>query len=212
MILLNLVTLFVFAYFSTDPIRYLDNNYIYDISFNTRYDIDVKYYEAYDPIYKCYYMPANKRYIFRMTALANDNLEVECYVYKGATISFYVDVCAYVATPNEDTIKSSIVLKNKESPSHYCEYTLQGTRSNYDQNYDVLSYKFTTGDNLTYLGVGVMNSMSLHYLGVKVYSEKGMTIAIILLIILLPVILVVGLVVFLLRKCGCIVTISSSSI
>ena len=140
-------------------------------------------------------------------------MEVKCYVYRKAIIAFVIDACAYPLQPSKVDIYNTIIAKTN---NHDCLYGLGQTGSSWETyngvEYDIYKYKFQTGENHHYLAVGVKNTDSLHYLGIEVYSEKGMAAASIVLIILLPVILVIALVVFLLRRCGCIVTVSSSSI
>ena len=205
MLTLCLIILFGITYSSTDPEIY-EENYIYDGSFNVRNIIDVSYY-------KIGYLPNNIRYIFRIPAYEDDKLEVNCYVYRDAKIEFKVDVCAYLGKPSKNVVYSTIVL---QSAPDYCRFNIPKTSVSWEEydglQYDIHSYKFETLSNVDYVAVGVKNQFSLHYLAIKIYSEKGMALAILLLIILLPVILVIGLVVFLLRRCGCIVTVSSSSI
>ena len=201
MIILYLFTLFGFAYLSTLRPQKYGATYIFNSIFNQHNVIDVGYFGA--------FMPANIRYIFRMEASTDDDLQVKCYVYARAQTKFDVNVCAYSEYPSDEVLYNTIV---PDVQYTNCRRHLAEGDIDTDGNYDVYIYYFSTMENVKYLGIGVLNYYALDYLSIYVYSRNAMTVTIILLIIFLPLILVIGLVVFLLRKCGCIVTISSSSI
>ena len=72
------------------------------------------------------------------------------------------------------------------------------------------TYPFSTSEGVSHVAVHLQNLYSLYYLDVLIYSEKGMGLALLILIICLPCIICVALIVFICRKLGCIRVTSSS--
>ena len=165
-----------------------ENSHFYDINYNTEYTVDVNRYEE-------KYLPAGHSYYFRLAVSPNDKMEIQCTVDKNAITYFKVDVCAFAYRPSDVQVETGY--------NGVCADNLQGQRTEYTDR-DKYSYPFTTGENVQYLAIHLLNTHSLYYLTVYVYSEKGMAGGIIALIIILPCLIIVGVVVAVLRFCcGC---------
>ena len=166
-----------------------DGGYVRDIDYNTRYYVDMSQY-------KWGYLPAGYTYYFRIDAEEDDEMEVRLKVYHNAISSFIVDVCGYNFYPTDD-----VIIENQD----YCKYTLGAAKETYiGVEYDEYYYPFTTSSNIDYIAIRLQIRASLHYLSIYVYSEKGMALAILLVIIFLPCIIVAAVVIYLLRRFGCI--------
>lgn len=186
-----LLLLLSFAMSSTD---YDQGTYhVYYIYFNKRYTVDItRYTEG--------YLPAGHSYYFGLAVEPDDNMHVECRVQHDAVINFKVDVCPFSYEPTPQELIAG----------HYaCASDLKYAKS-YEDRYDVYTYPFSTSEGVSHVAVHLQNLYSLYYLDVLIYSEKGMGLALLILIICLPCIICVALIVFICRKLGCIRVTSSS--
>ena len=127
-------------------------------------------------------------------------MHVECRVQPDAVIDFKVDVCPFYSEPSP----AELITGNAA-----CANGLKGTMSK-ESDHDLYVYPFSTSTNVYYISTHLQNSHSLYYLDVLIYSEKGMSAVIWILIICLPCIIVAAIVIFICRKLGCIRVTSSS--
>ena len=167
----------------------------YDIYYNKEYTVDVSQWPQ-------GYLPANYNYYFRVSVHRNDEMQIQLKVLINAVINFKVDICGFSGYPSEQNVLTGY--------GGSCANSLQAAIADDGSYYKTYVYPFTTGENVDYLAIHMQNFLALDYLSVYVYSKTGMAIGILLLIIFLPCIIVVAVVVFILRRCGCI-TIGTSS-
>ena len=174
----------------------------YDITFNKEYIVDITQWRE-------GYLPGNFNYYFRLQAIPSDDLQIQLTVLINAVIDFQVDICGFYDCPSDDSALSGY--------GGSCANSLQGVITDDGYKYKTYSYPFSTTENVNYLTIHMQNKLALHYLSVYVYSKTGkqlsaagLALGILLLIIFLPCIIVVAVVVFILRRCGCI-TIGTSS-
>ena len=168
-----------------------DMNDIYRINFNTRYTVDTSRFEE-------GLLPGDHHYYFSLQANPNDSMYVECRVRYNSKINFRIDVCPFSHDPTVDE-----VLTGGKS---ICAGKLEYVKTNID-NFNVYTFPFSSGDNVKYIAVHLMNLLSLDYLDVLIYSKKveekkeeGMALSLILLIILVPVFICAIIIIFILRK------------
>ena len=169
---------------------------VFDISFNNEYFVDVTQFAE-------KFLPGGHSYYFRMPCMADDKLEVQLKVYHTAQTKFKVDVCVYNFQPTDYEVLNG---------GNYCGNELKHSFSS-GSTYDEYIYPFETGENVKYLAIHVYNHYPLDFLSVYIYSQKGMGLAVLLLIILLPIIIVGAVVIFILNRLGCIrVRVTSNTI
>ena len=168
-----------------------DMNDIYRINFNTRYTVDTSRFEE-------GLLPGDHHYYFSLQANPNDDMYVECRVRYNSKINFRIDVCPFSHDPTVDE-----VLTGGKS---ICAGKLEYVKTNID-NFNVYTFPFSSGDNVKYIAVHLMNLLSLDYLDVLIYSKKveekkeeGMALSLILLIILVPVFICAIIIIFILKK------------
>ena len=166
-----------------------DGGYVLDIDYNTRYYVDMNKYPG-------HVLPANYIYFFRIDAEEDDEMEVRLQVLTGAYSYFDIDVCGYTFNPSDYQIWTE---------QNYCGINLGDPKdSSVDGIYTEYYFPFTTGSNVEYIAIRLVIRIPLSYLSIYVYSEKGMALAILLVIIFLPCIVVAAVVIYLLRRFGCI--------
>ena len=191
---ITLFLLFALAMCSSDYSDYdYGNSHLYYIKFNKRYTVDVNRYPD-------RYLPAGHSYYFGLAVEPDDEMHVECRVQPDAVIDFKVDVCPFYSEPSP----AELITGNAA-----CANGLKGTMSK-ESDHDLYVYPFSTSTNVYYISAHLQNSHSLYYLDVLIYSEKGMGLALLILIICLPCIIVAAIVIFICRKLGCIRVTSSS--
>ena len=170
----------------------------YAFSSNTYYKmVEVEYNERYTVRVSDWgsYIPSGLTYYFILSCEPDDEMEVRLTVIHTAYAYFDVDVCAYTRYPDE-----RYIIENQ----NYCGVPLPLERIDQDNNYDEYIYPFTTGVNVQYIAIKLDINEPLHYLSIYIYSSKGMALAILLVIIFLPCIVVAAVVVYFLRRFGCI--------
>lgn len=161
---------------------------IMDFNLNTDYPYETS-------IFTNGYIPQGYQIYIRISSFSEDKCEVQLTTKTNAynkRYDFRVDICKYSDKPTESqvyygdvniTCHNDIPNESKEN-MHY-------------------QFPFSTETNVNYLSIRITNNLGLlNYLSIKIYSQTGMAIAVLVVVIVLPVLVVAGIVYLLLKKCG----------
>lgn len=174
--------------FRVDVTKYYYSN-IKDLDYNTEYKFDVS---IWDPPK----VPYGYQVFVRIFVHPDDKMEIRLETQSSydKNSAFKVDVCQFKEKPSESQVYYG-------SNSKVCKNGL----SNDSSESKKYVYPFTTEEDINYLAISIINQLSdLNYLYIYIYSETGMAIAVLVVIIVIPCLVVIGVVVFLLKKFGCI--------
>ena len=179
--------------FSSIIVRVNSQKYRYskikDLTFNTDYEIDTKIFTATQKK-----IPLNYQIYIRISVFSDDQMEIQLttHIAYDKNTAFKVDVCQYINKPTED----QVYYGNKAAKTN----TQLENKSEEGGKY---KYPFKTDSGINYLSISIINQLAdLDYLFIYIYSETGMTAALIALIVILPILVVGGIVYFILRKLG----------
>ena len=181
---ISLLLLLALAMTSTD--YHQGKVHIYYIDFNKRYTVDITRYKE-------GYLPGGHSYFFGLAVEPDDEMSVDCRVQRNAQINFKVDVCPFTHEPSTEELVAGNMA---------CVSYLKCTKTS-GSDFDQYSYPFSTSSNINHIAVHLLNYQSLYYLDVYIYSLKGMSIYLWILIILLPCIICVVVILLLCKMFGC---------
>ena len=174
--------------FRVDVTKYYYSD-IKDLNYNTDYKFDVS-------IFNKNQIPNGYKIYVRIAVNPEDKMEIrlETQSSYNKNTAFKVDVCQYKDKPTESQVYYGI-------NSEICKVGL----SNESSESKKYVYPFTTEKEINYLSICVINNIGgLDYLYIYIYSETGMAIAVLVVIIVIPCLVVIAVVIFLLKKFGCI--------
>lgn len=183
------VTLPMFTYsyiiFRINLLKYKYSN-IKDLEFNQEYTLDTS-------IFGDKKIPKDYEIYIRVPAFGEDVMEVQLTTHEAydKSAAFAVEVCQYKYKPTQQQVYY---------PDTACSKPLENTSTENKQ----YVYPFTTEKEITFLSIRIKNKLSdLRYLYMYIYSEKGLTAAIIAVIVIACVVFVGGIGYFIGRKLGC---------
>ena len=176
-------TLFLYV----DLTKYKYSN-IMDFNLNTDYPFETS-------IFTTGYIPKDYQIYIRISSFSEDKCEVQLTTKTNAynkRYDFKVDICKYSDKPTE----SQVYYGDVHRPCHN-DIPNESKENMYYQ------FPFSTETNVNYLSIRITNNLGpLNYLSIKIYSQTGMAIAVLVVVIVLPVLVVAGIVYLLLKKCG----------
>ncbi len=175
--------------FRINLLRYKYSN-IKDLDFNVGYTYDVN-------IFGNKLIPPNYQIYIRIPAFGEDKMEVQLTTKqepRDKDNDFFVEVCQYKFEPTQ---------KQVYYPDRACSEPLNNTS---EETYEY-TYPFTTDKDINYLSIRISNSdRQLNYLYMYIFSEKGLTAAIIAVIVIACIIAAGGigyLIYYLAKRLGC---------
>lgn len=179
---------FSYLIFRVDVTKYYYSD-IKELNYNTDYYFDTS---IWDPPK----VPYGYEVFVRIAVHPEDKMEIrlETKVYYNKDTDFNVNVCQFKDKPTESQVYYG-------TNSEICKNGLSNDSSE-DKKY---VYPFTTEKEINYLSIKIINQLTdLSYLYIYIYSETGMAIAVLVVIIVIPCLVVIGVVIFLLKRFGCI--------
>lgn len=180
-----------YLYFKIDVATYSYSN-IKELEYNQNYELNTKIFNHYRSEGV---IPKNYKIYIRIKVNSNDEMEIRLTTKDTSRVNgrFSVDVCQFKNYPKDSEVYY---------PTQADIWTTVKYIDSTDRN--LYKYSFTTGDDIKYLTIRIVNNYELNYLNIYIYSEIGMAAAIIAVIVIIPILVVGGIVAFLLRKFGCI--------
>ena len=175
-----------YIYFRVNSAKYQYSN-VKELRLNEEYEIDTK-------IFGDQLVPTGYQIFIRIASFSEDKMEVQLSTHKvyNKDTAFQVDVCQYDSMPTESQVYYG-------DPDKICNRRI----NNISKDDKKFRYPFSTEKEINYLSIRIINKeQDLGYLKIFIYSEKGMAIALLVLVIVLPVLVVGGIVYLILKKLG----------
>lgn len=183
---------FEYLAFRLNSNKYFFSN-ILDLEFNQHYELPVSQLDQ-DVI------PPGYQIYIRSEIFSNDTVEIRLETKENyKKNAFRTDVCQYKDKPVESQVYYG-------HGSVKCETDIPNDSKD-DKKY---VYPFKTELDVHHLSIIIINQLNpssdgtANYLDIFIYSETGMAVALLVVIIVIPSLIVIGVVIFLLKKFGCI--------